>query len=268
MEFRIFLPYCLPTDIDWVPNIDSLGAYESHLDQLLTSFGVQQASAFSDSRDDSYVIGGSRFGIKYRAGSKLEVKIRTEVYEHHIEQWEKEKYGKKAGNPTLAHHANIIIDLLHKKHVHFPGDDALIKEPQMIGVSKERNTKELTENIEREVCMIHTNRHPRKWLSIALEGPLFDIKQCLRGNEMHLLWETLLCALTIANTNDLKIARERTFLPVVGGFPSWVRIASAYATNTEVEGVVGNVQSFISSIQFTSTSLPTTIPQPLPPLPP
>ena len=263
MEFRIFLPYCLPSDIEWVPDVESLGAYEGRVVDLLNSFGLLESS-FSDSRDDLYVIGGPRFGIKYRAGSKLEVKIRTEVYEHHIEQWEKEKYGKKAGNPTLAHHANIIVDLLHKKRVYFPGDDVLITEPQMIGVSKERNTKQLTENIDREVCMLRTNVHERKWLSIALEGPLLDIKQVLRGKELTLVWDALLCALTVANTNNLKTARERTFIPVVGGFPSWVRIASAHATNGEVDGVVGNVNAFLSSIQFGTT----TITPPPPPPPP
>ena len=135
MEFRIFLPFCCHADIEWVPDVESLSNYELHLLQLLNSFGFEEQAAtfFSDSRDDSYVIGSPRFGIKYRAGTKLEIKIRTEVYEHHIEQWEKEKYGKKAGNPSLAHHASIIIDLLHKKHAHFPGDDVLITDPQMIG---------------------------------------------------------------------------------------------------------------------------------------
>lgn len=252
MEFRIFLPYCVPSDAEWA-DIASLGNYEATLERLLASCD----KSFPEQREDMYLVGGERYGIKCRAGKKLEIKIRLEVYENNIEHFRKVKIGKKGLIEGVLHHKDEIMMLLQSDGVLFPTDEALITAQKLVGVQKARNRVPAGDNVQRELCMITTNVQDRKWFSISVEGPKDDLKRLLRSPELgrglpsSLIWEALLEAQTLARRHGLLTAAERTFLPVVGGYPLWIRVASGVSRGEgEVRGVAGTVDSFLSSIMF------------------
>ena len=252
MEFRIFLPYCVSSDAEWA-DIASLAKYEATLERLLDSCG----NAFPEQREDMYLVGGERYGIKYRAGKKLEIKIRLDVYENNIEHFRKVKIGKKGQVESMLHHKDEILTLLQADGVLFPTDDALITAQKLVGVQKARNVVPAGDNVQRETCMITTNAHDRKWFSISVEGPKDDLKRLLRSPDLgrglpsSLIWETLHGALSLARQHGLSVAAERTFQPVVGGYPTWIRVAAvATRGEMEVKGVAGNVDSFLSSIMY------------------
>ena len=266
MEFRIFLPYCLPTDVEWA-EVSDLARYEGYLDRLLDTCGTQ----FPEKRDDTYLVGTPWYGLKYRAGDKLEVKVRTGCMEHNIEVWKKIKLGGKG--LRIPDCKDALLKLLGAEGCVFPCDSDLITAEKMVCVRKARNQISYGTGTIREVCLMTTDVHERRWLSICIEGTKEEMKTLLRGPEFargmptSLMWETLHCAAKLARSRNVAMAAAQAFLPVAAGYPTWIRVASRNTTGSqEVAGVLGAVDSFLASVMWEPPPPPasTVLPPPVP----
>jgi hypothetical protein len=249
MEFRIFLPYCLPTDVEWA-EVDDLAQYEGYLDRLLDTCGTE----FPEKRDDTYLVGTPWYGLKYRAGDKLEIKVRTGCMEHNIEVWKKIKLGKGL---RIRDRKDELLKLLGTEGCVLPCDSGLIAAEKMVCVRKARGQISYGTSTIREVCLMTTDAHERRWLSLCVEGPKEEMKTLLRGPEFgrgiptSLMWETLHCAAKLARSRNLGKAAAAGFVPVAAGYPTWIRVASRNTTGMqEVMGVVGAVDAFLASVMW------------------
>jgi hypothetical protein len=80
---------------------------------------------------DVYLIGGAHFGIKFRAGKKLELKMRRQKLDFSIEHWKKVKFGKK----KISHYKDDILDLIGKECDQQMSEDVkMIEDENFIGI--------------------------------------------------------------------------------------------------------------------------------------
>ena len=245
MEFRVFLPRLTPLE---AKSSFSHAKYDAVLSNLISSFGDLNGSSL-ERRDDIYLIGGCHFGVKFRAGKKLEIKIRLKKLNFNIEHWKKVKLGKK----SLNHYRSEIVTLLQEESDQPQPEDAeLIKAEKYFTVQKARSTQ-LFGEVSKEICFISSTSDPRNWLSFAVEGSLEDIQNFLSSKvEPHSDLNYLLEALHISS--DMA-RRDPALLPVVAGYPTWIRIASNHSRGIEeFNEVLSSVDSFLSSLTFVPSS--------------
>lgn len=233
MEFRIFLPRLFAEDSLWMES-ESAARYERVLLSLISAFGGLD-NLFPDTREDIYLVGLPHFGIKFRAGKKLEMKIRCKKLDFNIEHWKKVKLGKK----KISHYKDEILALIASdSDQQLPDDAKFIDAESFIGVQKARRTQLLGET-SKEICMISTNASDRLWVSFAFEGSfevlssLFSSTKLQPLSDLALMLEALQVATEIARSN-LKAAVKSGFLPVAAGYPTWVRMASNNVTESEI----------------------------------
>lgn len=181
----------------------------------------------------------------------MELKIRRQKLDFNIEHWKKVKFGKK----KVSHYKEDILEIIAKEcDQQLPEDIKMIEAENFIGVSKARRIQ-IQGEISNEICLISTDSNSRKWISIAIEGSLQDIQNFLysKSYELNLILEALNQALEIVRC-DINVAtvKSKVFLPVVGGYPTWVRIAanSELCPKNEIQEMLGVVDSLLSSLSF------------------
>lgn len=243
MEFRIFLPRLSSEELK-LTSLHSI--YEAVL-LSLTTVSSSNNEAVPEKREDTYLVGGCHFGVKFRAGKKLEIKIRRKKLHHNVEHWKKVKLGKK----NLSHYKNEILALIESdSDQQLPEDEQLIAAENFLVVKKSRKTQ-LFGDISKELCFITTAGSSRLWISFAVEGSLEDIKKFLVGEKEIFSDVNLICeALNLAS----ELAKfDRNLLPVVAGYPTWVRVASDSLLGVdEFDEILGSVESFLTSVNFVS----------------
>lgn len=245
MEFRVFLPRLSATESK---SSFQHAKYEVIVSSLISSFGELNAASL-EKREDIYLVGGCHFGVKVRSGKKLEIKIRRKKLNFNIEHWKKVKLGKK----HLDHYKNEILELLQiESDQPQPSDLEMLKAGKFINVAKARTTQ-LFGEVSKEICFISTQTNSRHWISFAVEGSLEDIQIFLSGNVLlHTDLNYLLEALHIAS----ELAKhDHALLPVVAGYPTWVRVASGSVQGEEFNEVLGSVDSFLASLTFIPSSI-------------
>jgi hypothetical protein len=254
MEFRFFLPRLLPSEDSAISILHQ--KYNTILSSLLADFHDGSGS-LPEKREDVYLIGNAHFGAKFRAGKKLEVKIRQKKLDLNVEQWKKFKFGKK----NVSHYKDDIIQLITEEaDQHLPDDVKLIEAEKFLNVQKVRKIQ-LTDEVSKELCTISSSGDSRQWVSVAVEGSLEDIRLFLNNKksgsrrDVILMLEALQTAVEIARSDSFSHdAVVTTFIPVVAGYPTWVRVASRNACDpTEVSDILADVDALLSALAFTNT---------------
>mmetsp|Transcript_20296 Transcript_20296/g.19604 ORF Transcript_20296/g.19604 Transcript_20296/m.19604 type:complete len:295 (+) Transcript_20296:233-1117(+) len=253
MEFRIFLPRLSEEDYERTEIRPLVLKYGDIISSVIAAFGGLNAP-FPDKREDVYLIGGAHFGIKFRAGKKLELKMRRQKLDFSIEHWKKVKFGKK----KISHYKNDILDLIEKECDQQMAEDVkMIEDEKFIGISKARRIQ-ISGEISNEICLISTDSNARKWISIAIEGSLIEIQNYLHSKsyELNLILEALYHALEIVKIDiDMAIINSRVFIPVLGGYPTWVRVVanSEISSRNEINEIINSIEKLLISLSFTST---------------
>jgi hypothetical protein len=258
MEFRVFFPRTSPDDLHWADR-RLLEFFDTTLNALVEE--IDGLGQNPEQREDAYLIGGPRFGVKYRAGKKLQMKVRVAEHGYCIEEWKKLKFG----NTGLREAKRDILKAIANESELLPGDEAMIDAGKLISVSKARRLEDVpsgTGILTRELCLISTDNSLRQWMSISVEGKLSCIKHYLlsphTNRAVFLMYETLYAAMKLARL-DVALAADNDFLPVVAGYPTWVRIAShtcrsspliACGENMEVRGALGNIEALLSAVEY------------------
>lgn len=254
MEFRFFLPRLLPSEDSAISLLHQ--KYNAILSSLLADFHDGSGS-LPEKREDIYLIGNAHFGAKFRAGKKLEIKIRQKKLDLNIEQWKKFKFGKK----NVSHYKDDIIQLIAEEaDQHLPDDVKLIEAEKFLNVQKVRKIQ-LSDEISKELCTISSSGDSRQWVSVAIEGSLEDIRLFLNSQKSEtrrdvvLMLEALQTAVEIARSDSFsQDAVVTTFIPVVSGYPTWVRVASRNACDPkEISKILSDVDALLSALAFSNT---------------
>ena len=228
MEFRIFLP--LISDVEkW--NSQKVTEYSESIHNLIQEFQFDRNSTENETRTDNYMISDNHFGLKYRAGKKLELKIRTSV-NNGIEKWIKLKLGKKSIN----HYKNDILNILSQNNILNETDSICLDESKLISVRKTRNSY-FHEKLSIEICYLtiieseesieNVSNSDSSWLSICIEGSNEDIQEFIETSKtMKLLNESLLLASNILKSESIHIKNRHKFVPIISGYPAWIKSIS------------------------------------------
>ena len=249
MEFRVFLPRLLPSEDPSVSTL--LSKYDRALQSLISAFGGEDNRPQPENREDLYLVGGVHFGVKFRSGKKLEVKIRRKKLALNIEHWKKVKLGKK----SVAFYKNEILGLIAEEaDQQLPEDASLIDAETYVAVQKVR-MMQLTGEVSKEICFISSPKTTRLWISIAIEGSLEDIQNFLRTNsnpesDVGRILEALRIAAEIAKNETLISRANPIFLPVVAGYPTWVRLCSlSTSTSRETNTILSEVELVLTTLK-------------------
>ena len=254
MEFRFFLPRLLPSEDSAISTLHE--RYNTILSSLLADF-PDGSGSLPEEREDIYLIGNPHFGAKYRAGKKLEIKIRQKKLDLNIEQWKKFKLGKK----NVSHYKNDILKLITEEaDQYLPDDVKLIEAEKFLNVQKVRKIQ-IVDEVSKELCTISSSGDSRQWISIAIEGSLEDIRQFLHNKKSEsrrdvvLMLEALQTAVEIARSDSFsQDAVVTTFIPVVAGYPTWVRVASRNVCDPkEISDMFYDIDVLLSALSFTPT---------------
>lgn len=217
-EFRIFLR---------IPASSS-----DALDSIFSNFGKREelASALmigrSEARNDIYIVGSPRWGAKYRAGKKLEVKFRTRTLRG-IEEYRKVKFGKK----SIDHYVTEILMQLDAFGIRGSDDEERLVANEQITLQKLRKAAFL-DSTSVEICYITVDG--QEWVSVAVEGAVEDIQRVLRSERFRCLWVGVMDALRADKQNV-----------VLGGYPSFVRALMRRSTQIEIDEMHEDVQELI-----------------------
>ena len=242
----MFLPQLLLTED--VATSETYLEYHNVL-SALTALFEKRNDSLNESREDVYMIGNSHFGAKLRAGKKVEVKIRVRKLDFNIEHWKKVKLGKK----SISHYRNDILELIESDADQRLSDDAtLIDAGSVIHVRKARSIQ-ILHDISKEICFISSPDSSRQWISIAVEGALNDIRNFLLAadveSDLGLIFNALGIASKIAKRHIATSTELTTFLPVVAGYPTWIRVASQVIHAKEMGEILDGVDSFLQKVR-------------------
>jgi hypothetical protein len=209
-EWRVFIPLNPSSGAD-----DCVRSCQEVIESFVPSSHPQE------SRSDEYIITCEEFGLKYRNGEKLELKVRTHHNQDYgIECFSKVKFGKK--KLTSKQTENIFAVLQEHGHSQTQHYTNMLIDPKSIVISKSRrsNYDEIS-GMAIEVCYIIVQEVrgteltvPREWISLSLEShdPAL-IEQYLTSNSLgtHL-------------TRSLRnLVESGQITPCVIGYPGWIK---------------------------------------------
>ena len=246
MEFRVFLPQILLTEEDVTSEMYL--EYQRVL-TALTALFKKCDNSLNESREDVYMVGNPHFGVKLRAGKKVEIKIRVRKLDFNVEHWKKVKLGKK----SISHYRNDILGLIEADaDQRLPDDATLINTGSIIHVRKARSIQ-ILHDISKEICYVSSPDSSRQWISVAIEGALNDIQNFLLAadseSDLGLIFEALGNASKIAKAHIATSTKLSTFLPVVAGYPTWIRVASQVIHAEEMSEILDGVDSFLLKVR-------------------
>lgn len=227
MEFRLFLPLLCPSDNALLSD-EEIVAYEILVGRI-QHLNITQVR---EARRDVYIVGGSHFGIKYRGEETLEIKIRQgglDASHLFIETWKKKVYKKGV---KIVSCKNDILQILasygHSENSEV--DKALIEMEIQADVSKVRCAT-LVGDVAQEVCYLEIAessslvcKRNRSWLSVSVEGGNMDEIRDFLSTEFGLrdVWKAMYVLRDAATTNR-RAFLEKGLVPVIGGYPTWIR---------------------------------------------
>lgn len=248
-EFRVFLPIISDIDEDlWIEDKQRL-EYRNKIDVLLSKLN---SSNSAEERNDTYVVNHCvSYGLKYRAGTKLELKVMDERISHGLEMWTKTKYGKKG----LNHHLDKIISAITQSPLTSDSNFSNLKlaQPKHLLTIKRRDKRSIcidNAQIDEEYAHVKTGYitpnhiHPREWVSICVEGAKNEVYSYLNSSLSDPLWELSYDALGIAIA-DLKFSRKYSFFPFVGGYPLLIMYIEGITQDLEMESILNELQNLI-----------------------
>jgi hypothetical protein len=233
MEFRIFFPIVEEFDRTWM---DPIAA-----DKYVNALGaIPFDSASEPVRTDSYFVTRPFFGLKYRSGEKLELKIRDKAVINGIEKWKKSKLGKKE---FARYRGDILENLQNAGYTELLLEDPSLSGEKYVALKKTRKNAYFGEVVT-EVCnleviaeesKVDSSLQRRKWLSVAVEGNTDEIQEFLKHPDDPLRIVAALKSVHDALSPNFKEAAAHGFLPVVSGYPLFVHCISGAVSEEEVE---------------------------------
>ena len=242
MEFRIFFPLPVESDESWMPK-DELQRYTLTLQQLTTA-----SQTIPEKRTDSYFVTPPFFGLKYRHGSKLEIKVRNKDVQCGIEKWSKHKLGKKEIDHYKSDIGNILVAAGYDELTKI--DHPALTFDHQIAVEKSRQCA-MADDVLIEVCEIvlpeeqpnfPLHLHRRRWLSVAVEGSSTGIEHFLttKSDDPMRLKQTLNAVNELLKAHQ-EDAIQRGFIPIVSGYPMFLHCVSGKITPAEMQHEVVGV---------------------------
>ena len=190
---------------------------------------------------------------------KVELKIRGNESScvPGLEHWEKEVYGKK----SLSHYKDAILNRLNGFGIIVNGEEDIFLNPNLIRVQKSRQMK-LLDNTIFESCFLfpnpinnssnpHDSRPNRSWISISVEGSSENISTTLLHNtNLRFLWECLALSIQICESCGLEKANVSNFVPIISGYPSWIRMLSGRCTTNDLFNHLKRCESMLYYTQY------------------
>lgn len=231
MEFRVFLPLLTELDKAWL----SAGEFDAYSSAVAN---IKVGSTFApEVRADSYFVGKPFFGLKYRHGTKLEIKVRDKNVVNGVEKWVKHKLGKKG----IEKYKPEIMEILSSAG--YDVTAASLEIEHQIAVEKSRDCVELGD-LTLEVCHLNIldtqpnypgNIKRRKWLSFAIEGSTADIGDFLKRSDdpMNLRASLTVIHQILSNNSETAVANDA--VPVVSGYPMFVHTLAKKVTPDEIQ---------------------------------
>jgi len=251
MEFRVFLPLLSEIDKGWL-SASEFDAYS------VAVANIKVGSAFApEVRADSYFVGKPFFGLKYRHGTKLEIKVRDKNVVNGIEKWVKHKLGKKG----IEKYKPEIMEILSSAG--YDMTPACLEIEHQIAVEKSRHCVEL-EDLTLELCQLNIldaqPNYPghivrRKWLSFAVEGSTADIGAFLKRDDdpMNLRASLTVIHQILSSKSEAAVAHDA--VPVVSGYPMFVHTLAKNVTPEEIQGeLIGTWNLLIEQLAPISTA--------------
>lgn len=243
MEFRIFFPVLQPRDCDWLPE-QSIRDYNLALNSLDLPVNVQ-----NEVRSDQYFVTPSHVGLKFRHGEKLEIKIRDKVVDG-IERWSKAKLGKDVPSAYRREIAGLLRHFGHSEDVADLSFDKLIE------LKKSRRNVLITNWLSYEACHLELPQTTptdgeRAWFSVAIEGDHTDITAHISSPEKSERFRSALRCIHNVLEPAFTEAATRKCIPVVSGYPLFVRYITDAATAEEVQrDVVDGWTNLVKQLQL------------------
>ena len=233
MEFRVFLPHLTDLDRSWLSESE-FNDYTSAVSNIKVSV---ESAAGPEVRADSYFVGKPFFGLKYRHGSKLEIKVREKNVVHGIEKWVKHKLGKKG----IEKYKPEIVEIL--RSAGYEIDNSNLELENQIAVEKSRICVN-DEDVTLELCQLnihdlqpHFSGHiyRKKWTSFAIEGSSEAIGGFLKRSDdpMNLRASLTVIHQILSSKAEAAVANE--LVPIVSGYPMFVHALSKKITPEEVQ---------------------------------
>ena len=261
-EFRVFFPILCEADEDlWID--DNLKIpYIRKVDEYLTKLR-NSSSNILEERTDTYILNHcDSYGLKYRSGTKLELKIMMDRTENGIEKYIKTKYGKKG----LKHHINKIIKTITQSTMTKSSSFShlQIDNPKTLNTYKKRAKSDIRpirgdSEFTEELCYCQTGYnsppqtssynlsntttntttnpqvHIRKWFTIVIETDnLNEINSYLRSPSADHLWQLCQLALDIVLA-DYSYSSKLSFFPFIGGYPKFIMYIEGLLSMEEKE---------------------------------
>lgn len=254
-EFRFFLPILEESD-SWIP-AEQAEAYNKAIEAVKKEFTYREDEEDTEIRDDTYLIGRSYFGLKYRDDQKLEMKVKTENKPIWMEKWSKVRFGKK----LIGHYKQDIMSYLQDVGHKDPSNEKFIDEPQFLTVHKKRDTApenrvsveigQLT--VSKEQVNFKGEVKRREWLTVSVEGDSAAIEGFVWQHHKadgDSVWNILQLGKDIYEQHN-DHALEHSFVPVVSGYPLWIElVANKFITADALSAeILPSMDAFLSFLK-------------------
>lgn len=182
----------------------------------------------SESRSDVYFVLSHAFGMKYRHGKKLELKVKLSPSSQRfgIEQWEKYKLGKAEIEQQIDNIVALLLRCGYPQQEQHNFRD-LIRRGKTLEIRKCRKGA-MVDSVSVEACTLNVKE--QTWLSLAVESfSAKDIEQFLMNHViMHNILDCLREMIAVASTEE-----RRSLGILVCGYPFWVQFVSRESNEDE-----------------------------------
>lgn len=224
-EFRISFPV-----------LDQSGVYADALQALM-----DQGSAAADVRTDSYFVTEAHYGLKHRNGEKLELKVRDREYESGIEFWTKSELASEGIESCKEEIATILCGS------GYPTLAETLTIRDSVPLTKAVCKMEF-EKVKFEVTRIDVEDsgaavHHKKWVSMVIEGK--KSKHVTKFLASEPAAENLRRAIKVTD-------EVGGVLPVVSGYPLFVRHLAGVATAEEAVELQNTWMSVVDIVRASS----------------
>ncbi len=188
---------------------------------------VPGADGPHEERSDEYILTNEDFGLKFRNGKKLEIKVCTMRDSNHgIERFSKFKLGKKAVEKQVDDICQVLQDHGHTQRQEYVN---MLNDPKSIVLTKRRRgAYDYTSNVSIEVCYLEVTEGKkvdvncsRKWISACVEAhDASAIEHFLRSNP---LGRALVDSLQqMVDFSDQQPSGE--WPHIISGYPGWIKL--------------------------------------------
>lgn len=238
MEWRIFVP-CTPfSEMERRCAVSEVHA--TLTDIINTLYSLRPTGEPRESRSDTYIVCKKHFGLKYRAGEKLELKTLVQANDLGVEEYVKVKFGKKG---IKKYEDEIVEELRRHGHMNDMLHRALIHAEQTCEVAKSRTNVPIgTVCLEiADIELVVPCNAPKHWCSIALEASsAMEIQSFVASN---MLLRRLLAGIQSYLNLAAAHPEHALILPVLGGYPLFVEYVSNECDQTLARESFGKIFS-------------------------